>query len=91
MYYISLITMSPPREILQSTTLGLAHGEVVLHPESDSADSHSVDSCSADTSRYFTSFNYLGSAKKVGKHSRNHALNYKLTMHNVYYIDPLRT
>ncbi len=52
--------------------------------------SHSVDSCSADTSR-FTSFNYLGSVKKAGKHPRNRALNYKLTTHNVYYIDPLWT
>ncbi len=48
-----------------------------------------VDSCSADPSQYFTSFNYVGSVKKAAKHSRNCAFNCKLIMHHVYYIDPL--
>ncbi len=50
-----------------------------------------IDSCSADPGQCFTSFNYFESIGKVGQDSGNCALNYKLVMHNVFYIDPLRT
>ncbi len=91
LYFPHYYIFSPQRDILWVTTLRLAHCEGGLHPESNSADSHSVDSCSADPSRYFTSFNYFGSVKKAGKHSRNCASTYKSTTHNVFYTDHLWT